>query len=155
MYRNGWLERFFLMACFTKRVVTSMDVAEPWSIDLVLFYLWVCKFQCFYFRYFFYFLFSTKDGAMYLSFLSLTRSYFAIVRSQTARHESKWESDRGTLMQTASVRNTTYFTVSFLSTTVKDNNRQFGWSVDEVTSHLESQYYSANLQVWAPWTDFM
>lgn len=42
---------------------------------------------------FFYFLFSTKDGAMYLSFLLLIaiiyNSYFVIVWSQTACHELK------------------------------------------------------------------
>lgn len=48
----------------------------------------------FLFSVFFYFLFSTKDGAMYLSFLllianHLRRSYFVLVWSQTACHELK------------------------------------------------------------------
>lgn len=127
---------FFWWACFTKKsgnirgpsVSISISISHEVT-DLVLFFLFV-NLQvsvCFYFiwlffQYFCYFLiFNKKDGAMYLSFLLMTAKNhftnrvtfcFYCFSSRTARHELKWESDRGAPVRTvASLGNTAGFTL--------------------------------------------
>lgn len=123
------------------------------------FYFAICDFASFHVFTFSYFLFSTKDGAMYLSFLFLiaVSHSFVIVRSQTARHEWKWEPDWGTRAQTEPdcffrEHSLFYIAVSelifFFSATVKDKKdpNELGvvqrWSQK---SCLECQYYSLSL----------
>ena len=166
---------FFDGLALQKRVVTSVDLALALALALAMksqiwsffFYLWICKFQfvfilfLFFFQYFCYFLiFNKKDGAMYLSFLLMTAKNhftnrvtfcFYCFSSRTARHELKWESDRGAPVRTvASLGNTAGFTLqcpiycsSSSSATVKKKIiiiiEFWGGFIDEVV--WECQYY--------------